>query len=148
MMKSRLLVSILSLSATLLTPVTVTYAQDKNDSILIPKTVQKIELKTGDGKEAKGGDQVVVRYSGWLHDPLGDKEHGALFDSSGNGSFDFVLGAGKVIKGWDQGVVGMKVGGKRTLIIQPELAYGTRGAGNMIPPNSTLIFDIELLQVK
>jgi len=147
MMTSRLLVSILSLSA-LLCPV-LSHAQERNDSIIIPKAVQKIDARIGTGNEVQSGDRVSVHYSGWLYDPLGDKEHGALFDSSkGREPLEFVVGTGKVIKGWDQGVLGMKVGGKRTLIIPPELAYGSRGAGNAIPPNATLIFDIELLQVK
>ena len=100
------------------------------------------DLKTGTGAEAAAGKHVSVHYTGWLTD-------GAKFDSSvdRNAPFGFVLGAGQVIKGWDEGVAGMKVGGKRQLRIPPELGYGTRSVGP-IPPNSTLIFDVELLDVK
>ena len=109
----------------------------------------KIDNVVGTGKEAVTGTAVQVHYTGWLHDPKAADLHGAKFDSSvGRGPFSFALGAGRVIKGWDQGVVGMKVGGKRTLIIPSELAYGQRGAGRVIPPGATLVFDVELLDVK
>ncbi|MGK5016931.1 FKBP-type peptidyl-prolyl cis-trans isomerase [Janthinobacterium sp. 61] len=109
-----------------------------------------IDNKVGTGKEASVGSNVTVHYTGWLYRPLAKDSRGKKFDSSvGRGPFDFPLGKGMVIKGWDQGVAGMKVGGKRTLIIPGELAYGSRGAGNGdIPPNSALIFDVELLDVK
>jgi FKBP-type peptidyl-prolyl cis-trans isomerase FkpA len=109
-----------------------------------------IDNKVGTGKEASAGSNVTVHYTGWLYRPLAKDSRGKRFDSSvGRGPFDFPLGKGMVIKGWDQGVAGMKVGGKRTLIIPSELAYGPRGAGNGdIPPNSALIFDVELLDVK
>jgi FKBP-type peptidyl-prolyl cis-trans isomerase FkpA len=98
----------------------------------------------GDGAEAAAGQHVSVHYTGWLYQ---DGEQGAKFDSSRdrNDAFDFALGAGMVIKGWDEGVQGMKIGGQRTLIIPPELGYGARGAGGVIPPNATLKFDVELL---
>jgi FKBP-type peptidyl-prolyl cis-trans isomerase FkpA len=103
----------------------------------------------GTGKEAVAGATVQVNYTGWLHDPNAADLHGVKFDSSfGRGPFSFPLGAGRVIPGWDQGVAGMKVGGKRTLIIPSELAYGQRGAGRLIPPGATLVFDVELLDVK
>ena len=110
----------------------------------------KTDTVVGTGKEAVAGTTVEVNYTGWLHDPKAADTHGAKFDSSvGRGPFSFPLGAGRVIKGWDQGVAGMKVGGKRTLIIPSELAYGERGAaGGKIPPSATLIFDVELLDVK
>jgi len=110
----------------------------------------KTDTVIGKGKEAVAGQVVVVHYTGWLRDAKADKQHGKQFDSSvGRGPFSFPLGAGRVIKGWDQGVAGMKVGGKRTLVIPGELAYGSRGAGNgLIPPDATLIFDVELLDVK
>jgi FKBP-type peptidyl-prolyl cis-trans isomerase FkpA len=109
----------------------------------------KTDTLIGTGKEAVAGATVQVNYTGWLHDPKAPDLHGAKFDSSiGRGPFSFPLGAGRVIKGWDQGVAGMKVGGKRTLIIPSELAYGQRGAGGRIPPGATLVFDVELLDVK
>ena len=109
----------------------------------------KTDTTVGKGKEAVAGKTVEVNYTGWLHDPKADKQRGKQFDSSvGRGPFAFSLGAGQVIKGWDQGVAGMKVGGKRTLVIPPELGYGARGAGGVIPPNATLMFDVELLDVK
>ena len=110
-----------------------------------------IDNKIGTGKEASTGATVYMHYSGWLYRPLAKNMHGKLFDSSipRGEPLDFVLGAGRVIKGWDQGIQGMKVGGKRTLIIPSELAYGSRpAAGSNIPPNSALIFDVELMDVK
>jgi FKBP-type peptidyl-prolyl cis-trans isomerase FkpA len=109
------------------------------------------DTKVGTGKEASVGATVVMHYSGWLYRPLAKNMHGKLFDSSypRGEPLDFVLGAGRVIKGWDQGIRGMKVGGKRTLIIPSELAYGSRPSpGSNIPPNSALIFDVELVDVK
>ncbi|MGH8765867.1 MAG: FKBP-type peptidyl-prolyl cis-trans isomerase [Burkholderiales bacterium] len=109
----------------------------------------KTDTVVGKGAEATLGRTVVVNYTGWLHDPSAKNQRGKQFDSSvGRGPFSFPLGAGRVIKGWDQGVAGMKVGGKRTLVIPPELGYGSRGAGGVIPPNATLVFDVELLDVK
>jgi len=112
--------------------------------------LKKIDVKQGDGAEAVAGKAVIVHYTGWLFDPSAQNGHGAKFDSSLDRKvpFGFMLGAGKVIKGWDEGVAGMKVGGVRTLVIPPQMAYGERGAGGVIPPNSTLIFDVELLEVK
>ncbi|MGX4642226.1 FKBP-type peptidyl-prolyl cis-trans isomerase [Massilia sp. SYSU DXS3249] len=110
--------------------------------------VQKIDTVVGKGKEAVAGKTVTVHYSGWLYAPKAPKGRGAQFDTSaGSEPFTFPLGAGAVIPGWDQGVAGMKVGGKRTLIIPSTLGYGARGAGP-IPPNANLIFDVELLDVK
>ena len=107
------------------------------------------DTKVGSGKEAMVGAEVEVNYTGWLYRPLAKDFHGKQFDSSiGRAPFAFRLGAGMVIKGWDKGVAGMKVGGKRTLIIPSDMAYGARGAGADIAPNSTLIFDVELLEVK
>ncbi len=102
---------------------------------------------TGDGAEAKAGQHVTVHYTGWLRND--DGTQGAKFDSSKdrNDPFQFSLGAGQVIKGWDEGVQGMKVGGARRLTIPASLGYGARGAGGVIPPNATLIFDVELLAV-
>ncbi|WLI88562.1 FKBP-type peptidyl-prolyl cis-trans isomerase [Massilia sp. R2A-15] len=112
----------------------------------------KIDNVVGTGKEATVGSNVVVHYTGWFYKPMAAKQRGKKFDSSldaGREPLVFQLGAGRVIKGWDQGVAGMKVGGKRTLIIPSELAYGKRGVGGgAIPPDSDLIFDVELLDVK
>ncbi len=105
-------------------------------------TVEVEELQVGTGPEAKAGSRVEVHYTGWLLD-------GKQFDSSRGGSpFAFELGAGQVIKGWDQGVAGMKVGGKRKLTIPPELAYGMRGFPGVIPAQATLVFEVELLGVR
>jgi peptidylprolyl isomerase len=105
-----------------------------------------IEVKEGTGA-SPAGKTAVVHYTGWLYQ---NGQKGKKFDSSvdRNEPFDFPVGAGRVIKGWDEGVAGMKVGGKRTLIIPPALGYGARGAGSVIPPNATLMFDVELLAVK
>jgi FKBP-type peptidyl-prolyl cis-trans isomerase len=111
-------------------------------------TFTKTDVKVGDGAEAKAGQNVSVYYTGWLYEPNSPKHHGKKFDSSHGQAFVFPLGTGRVIKGWDQGVVGMKVGGQRTLIIPSDMAYGSRGAGGTIPPNATLIFDVELVSVK
>ena len=106
--------------------------------------LQYEDTTVGHGAEAQPGQHVHVHYTGWLYD---NEQQGAKFDSSRdrNDPFAFSLGAGMVIKGWDEGVAGMKIGGKRTLIIPPQLGYGARGAGGVIPPNATLKFDVELL---
>jgi FKBP-type peptidyl-prolyl cis-trans isomerase FkpA len=115
-----------------------------------PTELQKIDKKQGTGKEAVAGMVVIVHYTGWLYDPSAPEGKGAKFDSSVDRKepFQFPLGGGRVIKGWDDGVAGMKVGGQRTLIIPPAMGYGQRGAGGVIPPNATLIFDVELIDVK
>lgn len=109
-----------------------------------------IDHKIGTGAEAVAGKNVTVHYTGWLFDAAASEQKGTKFDSSRDRGdpFAFALGAGMVIAGWDQGVAGMKVGGSRTLIIPPELGYGARGAGGVIPPNATLVFDVELLGVR
>ncbi len=108
--------------------------------------LQTIDTQPGTGAEARKGQTVTVHYTGWLYQ---NGQQGAKFDSSRdrNDPFRFALGAGMVIRGWDEGVAGMKVGGQRTLIIPPELGYGARGAGGVISPNATLKFDVELLAV-
>ena len=112
--------------------------------------LKKIDVTPGTGTEATAGKTVVVHYTGWLYDPAASDGHGKKFDSSVDRKepFSFPLGGGRVIKGWDNGVAGMKTGGKRTLVIPPDMAYGERGAGGVIPPNATLVFDVELIEVK
>jgi FKBP-type peptidyl-prolyl cis-trans isomerase FkpA len=109
--------------------------------------LQYEDTVVGEGAEAKAGANVTVHYTGWLRND--DGSAGAKFDSSKdrNDPFQFPLGAGHVIRGWDEGVQGMKVGGQRRLTIPASLGYGARGAGGVIPPNATLIFDVELLAV-
>ncbi len=109
-----------------------------------------LDSKLGSGPAAAKGAQVTVHYTGWLYEPKGGEFRGRKFDSSLDRGqpFRFPLGAGRVIQGWDEGIVGMKVGGKRTLIIPPDKAYGARGAGGVIPPNATLVFDVELLELR
>ena len=110
----------------------------------------KQDGRVGTGAEAVAGRNVTVHYTGWLYDATRADHKGTKFDSSRdrNEPFEFQLGAGQVIPGWDQGVAGMKVGGQRTLTIPPDMGYGARGAGGVIPPNATLLFDVELLDVK
>lgn len=112
-------------------------------------TLIKTDTQLGEGAEATAGQTVIVHYTGWLYDESAPDNKGAKFDSSldRNEPFDFPLGAGHVIQGWDEGVQGMKVGGQRTLVIPPEMGYGRRGAGGVIPPNATLVFEVELLGV-
>jgi FKBP-type peptidyl-prolyl cis-trans isomerase len=112
--------------------------------------LQVTDVAVGSGTEATPGKTVTVHYTGWLYDANASDHHGTKFDSSRdrNEPFSFPLGGGQVIKGWDQGVAGMKIGGKRTLVIPPALGYGGRGAGGVIPPNAVLVFDVELLGVR
>jgi FKBP-type peptidyl-prolyl cis-trans isomerase FkpA len=108
-----------------------------------------IDHTVGTGAEAKAGMDVLVHYTGWLYDDTATDKHGTKFDSSRDHGtpFNFQLGAGRVIEGWDQGVAGMRVGGKRTLLIPAALGYGAEGAGGDIPPNASLVFDVELIDV-
>ncbi|TMH21522.1 MAG: FKBP-type peptidyl-prolyl cis-trans isomerase [Betaproteobacteria bacterium] len=112
--------------------------------------LHKTDIQVGTGTEAVTGKIAVVHYTGWLYEPASTDKKGRKFDSSlDQGSpFSFPLGGGRVIPGWDDGVAGMRVGGRRTLVIPPDLAYGSRGAGDVIPPDATLIFDIELVAVR
>jgi FKBP-type peptidyl-prolyl cis-trans isomerase FkpA len=108
------------------------------------------DLRVGTGPQAASGQRVTVNYTGWIFDPQQPEQKGRQFDSSaGRTPFSFLLGAGQVIRGWDQGLPGMRVGGARRLVIPPDLAYGAAGAGNgAIPPNATLVFEVELLDVQ
>jgi FKBP-type peptidyl-prolyl cis-trans isomerase FkpA len=114
-----------------------------------PTALKTIDRKVGTGALAEAGNPVAVHYTGYLYDATAPDSKGKKFDSSIDRKvpFGFIVGAGRVIKGWDEGVPGMKVGGQRTLIIPPDKGYGERGAGADIPPNATLLFDVELMSV-
>lgn len=125
-----------------------TFADAAPKEVTTPSGLKYIDTVEGKGAPAASGQTASVQYTGWLYT---DGKKGTKFDSSrdhGGKPFDFPLGAGMVIKGWDEGVVGMKPGGQRTLIIPSNLGYGARGAGGAIPPNADLIFDVELISVK
>ncbi len=112
-------------------------------------TLKIEDIVVGSGAEATAGKKITVHYTGWLYDPAQPNNRGKKFDSSKdrNDPFVFSLGAGQVIRGWDEGFAGMKIGGKRVLVIPPAMGYGARGAGGVIPPNATLLFEVELLGV-
>ncbi len=118
-------------------------AEAAGQAVTTESGLQYVDLAAGQGRQAEPGDTATVHYTGWL-------ANGTKFDSSLDRKepFSFRVGAGRVIRGWDEGVAGMKVGGKRKLIIPPDLAYGPRGAGNVIPPNATLTFEVELLGLR
>jgi FKBP-type peptidyl-prolyl cis-trans isomerase FkpA len=123
-------------------------SSDTTPSANVP--FSSVDLKVGTGATASAGKTITVNYTGWLYDASKPDNKGTQFDSSlsaGRTPFTFVLGTGAVIKGWDQGVVGMQVGGSRRLVIPPDLGYGSSGSGP-IPPNATLVFDIDLLSVQ
>src|SRR5512142_2602908 len=126
---------------------TIAAAQTAGKTMTTPSGLQIIDTTVGSGASPKPGQICVMHYTGWLYE---DGKKGKKFDSSvdRNEPFEFPIGQRKVIAGWDEGVASMKVGGKRTLIIPPALGYGARGAGGVIPPNATLMFDVELLAVK
>ena len=115
----------------------------------ITELIKKDDV-TGNGNQAVAGRRVTVHYTGWLYKEGAADHKGQKFDSSRDRGepFEFRLGKGEVIRGWDEGVAGMKVGGRRTLTIPPDYGYGSQGAGGVIPPNATLVFDVELLDVK
>jgi len=117
--------------------------------ITTPSGLQYDDTVAGAGDTARAGQNVSVHYTGWLHDPARPDGRGAKFDSSKDRGqpFRFALGAGQVIGGWDEGVQGMQIGGTRVLLIPPQLGYGARGAGGVIPPNATLVFEVDLLAV-
>jgi FKBP-type peptidyl-prolyl cis-trans isomerase FkpA len=123
-------------------------SQSKMDAKIMQ--LQKTDMTVGTGAEAVVGKIAVVHYTGWLYDPSAADKKGRKFDSSldRHSPFSFPIGGGKVIRGWDEGVAGMRVGGRRTLIIPPDMAYGSRGAGGVIPPDATLLFEVELLDVR
>lgn len=127
----------------------VTDAQDTESFEITTGLTARI-LRAGDGQVAQAGDNVVVHYTGWLYDESAENNRGDKFDSSvdRNEHFQFPLGAGRVIKGWDQGVEGMAIGEVRELTIAPEMGYGERGAGNVIPPGATLVFEVELFELQ
>jgi FKBP-type peptidyl-prolyl cis-trans isomerase len=142
----------IAIAAALAVVSTSVFAQGGGASPAAPTEVKELvkhDTKAGEGKTAEPGKAVSVHYTGWLFDPAAADRKGKKFDSSLDRGlpFGFIIGAGRVIKGWDEGVVGMKQGGKRTLYIPPSLGYGERGAGGVIPPNATLVFDVELIQV-
>lgn len=143
------MLKLLRSAALILAMILPVYPAFSGDAPAITKLI-KTDTKVGAGAEAVSGKKVSVHYTGWLYAPSKPDHKGQKFDSSVDRGqpFVFPLGAGLVIKGWDEGVAGMKVGGKRSLIIPPDMAYGERGAGGVIPPNATLIFDVELLGVQ
>jgi peptidylprolyl isomerase len=120
---------------------------DAQNVVTTSSGLKYIDVKAGTGVSPQSGQTCVMHYTGWLYE---NGKKGAKFDSSVDRGqpFEFKIGIGQVIRGWDQGVATIKVGGKRTLIIPPALGYGTRGAGGVIPPNATLLFDVELLAIK
>jgi FKBP-type peptidyl-prolyl cis-trans isomerase FkpA len=120
------------------------------DNMEVITELQITDVVQGDGATASAGQQVVVHYTGWLYDPGQPDSKGEKFDSSVDRGdpFVFPLGAGRVIRGWDEGFAGMQVGGKRILVIPPDMAYGERGAGGVIPPNATLMFEVDLLDIQ
>jgi len=122
-------------------------AQSAAKPLTTASGLQMIDTKVGTGASPRQNQTAIVHYTGWLYE---NGVKGKKFDSSvdRNEPFEFPVGAGRVIRGWDEGVASMKIGGKRTLIVPPQLGYGARGAGGAIPPNATLIFDVELLGVK
>ena len=150
MYKTKLLLNLsIILSAFIMLPQTA-FAYKEHGSpahSTVDSQFQKIDTIVGTGPEAIVGKTVNVHYTGWIYDEGAPDNKGRKFDSSldRDSHFSFLMGSGRVIKGWDQGVLGMKVGGQRTLIIPPSMGYGAQGAGNIIPPNATLIFDVELL---
>ncbi|MFN3867768.1 MAG: FKBP-type peptidyl-prolyl cis-trans isomerase [Hyphomicrobiaceae bacterium] len=129
-------------------PMNVTTASAAEGNTMTTESGLKIEdTKVGDGASPESGQTCVMHYTGWLYE---NGVKGAKFDSSVDRGqpFAFKIGVGQVIKGWDEGVATMKVGGKRTLVIPPQLGYGARGAGRVIPPNATLLFEVELLSIR
>ena len=151
-MKQNILIALMLALSSLAAVAADTNKPQEKPAMTLPKTVNEMiknDTVPGTGTEALPLNNVSVHYTGWLYDPSKPDGHGTKFDSSKdrNQPFEFFLGGGQVIRGWDEGVVGMKVGGKRTLIIPAHMGYGAHGAGGVIPPNATLLFDVELLGV-
>lgn len=146
-LRRSLLSAVVGAAATLVPFSKSAVAQTKGKPMTTSSGLQVIDTVAGTGASPKTGETCVMHYTGWLYE---NGQKGKKFDSSVDRGepFEFPIGVGRVIKGWDEGVSTMKVGGKRSLIIPPELGYGSRGAGGLIPPNATLIFDVELLSIK
>jgi FKBP-type peptidyl-prolyl cis-trans isomerase FkpA len=127
-----------------------TTASTSTEAAAAPMTLQTTDIKAGSGPAIKAGQTAVVHYTGWLYSEAAPDKKGQKFDSSRdrNDTFSFPIGGGQVIQGWDQGVAGMQVGGQRRLVIPPDLGYGANGAGGVIPPNATLVFDVELVGIR
>jgi FKBP-type peptidyl-prolyl cis-trans isomerase len=138
------------LTAALLVSACAIAAKENPVTAPLPTTLEMTDVKPGKGAAITAGQTAVVHYTGWLYSQSAADHKGKKFDSSRdrNEPFSFQVGGGEVIGGWDQGVVGMQAGGQRRLVIPPALGYGARGAGGVIPPNATLLFDIELLSIK
>jgi len=147
MLRARFMVASVMVFVAILFAPGVASAQNIGKVVSTPSGLQIIDTKIGTGPSPKPGQICVMHYTGWLYE---NGQKGKKFDSSvdRNEPFEFPIGQHRVIAGWDEGVATMKVGGKRTLIIPPALGYGARGAGGVIPPNATLIFDVQLLAVK
>jgi len=145
--RRRVVTATLVVAAACAAPFTATTATAQGAPMTTASGLQIQDSKVGAGAAPKAGQICVMHYTGWLY---ANGAKGAKFDSSVDRGqpFEFPIGTGRVIKGWDEGVASMKVGGKRTLIIPPDLGYGARGAGGVIPPNATLLFEVELLDVK
>jgi peptidylprolyl isomerase len=146
-MHVKALVSVMLAAAFAVLAPNMTTAQTAGKTVTTSTGLQITDITAGTGATPKTGQNCVMHYTGWLYE---NGAKGKKFDSSVDRGqpFEFPIGTGRVIKGWDEGVATMKVGGKRTLIIPPSLGYGARGAGGAIPPNATLIFEVELLDVK
>jgi len=152
MKKSMLMASALMIAMLAMTGCKADSKTSTKETAMTQNVTELIKKDTvlGEGREAEAGFNVTVHYTGWLYDPSKADGKGTKFDSSldRHEPFVFFLGGGQVIQGWDEGFAGMKVGGKRTLIIPPHMGYGVHGAGGVIPSNATLIFDVELLCIK
>ncbi len=145
--KHLVLAALLAAAAAGIAPSNPAIAQTAGKPMTLPSGLQVLDTTPGTGASPKSGEICVMHYTGWLYE---NGQKGKKFDSSVDRGqpFEFPIGVGRVIKGWDEGVSTMKVGGKRTLIIPADLGYGARGAGGVIPPNATLIFEVELLGIK